>query len=65
VQIYRYLNQIGANAMPFFDKKAVNRFVDQIVVYLGVTVLVGFYVGVGFGGLWLLIAVVKWMWKHS
>gem|GEM_PF-5281622 len=51
--------------MPFFDKKAVNRFVDQIVVYLGVTVLVGFYVGVGFGGLWLLIAVVKWMWKHS
>jgi hypothetical protein len=46
-------------------RQEVDDFVDGVVSFAGSVLWFVIIVAVVFGGLWLVIAVVKWMWQHS
>ena len=53
------LSQIVQNV-----RQEVDEFVDSIVSVAGVVLWFVIIVAAIFGGLWLVVAAVKWMWQH-
>jgi|SRR5215472_6468721 len=56
--------QRAAASKPYAQRTTVQRAADSLGC-LGGIFGVALAIAVALGGLWLLIAIVKWMWQHS
>jgi len=65
--IRRFFRTADRDADKLFTsvEKTVEEFFRKISIFVGTIIVAGLIIALLLGGLWLVIALVKFMWEHS